>query len=131
MHFTHIKALGVDVWGQSAEFIRRVKAAQAEGYKVTADQYPWPASGTNLKNAIVPRWALAPSDKAMIARLADPSVAPSLIAEIKENLRRRGGAGALLITRSVVDGVAGKRLSQVAAERGAEPLESYIRRSAL
>ncbi len=126
VHFTHIKALGVDVWGQSADFIRKVKAAQAEGQKVTGDQYPWPASGTNLKNAIIPRWALAPTDEALIGRLADPAVAPALIAEIKENLRRRGGAGALLITRSVVDGVQGKRLAEVATERETEPLATAI-----
>lgn len=126
VNFTHIKALGVDVWGQSAEFIRRVKAAQAEGYKVTGDQYPWPASGTNLKNAIIPRWALAPTDKALIGRLNDPTVAPKLIAEIKDNLRRRGGPGSLLITRSVVDGIQGMRLAEVAQARGTEPLATAI-----
>jgi N-acyl-D-aspartate/D-glutamate deacylase len=126
VNFTHIKALGVDVWGKSAEFISLVEAAHAEGLNVTADQYPWPASGTNLTNAIVPRWALAPSRKALLTRLADPEVAPGLIAEIKENLRRRGGAKSLLITHTKLEGIQGNRLSEIAAERGTEPLATAI-----
>ena len=37
VHIAHIKALGVDVWGQSADVIAMIEAAQAEGLVVTAD----------------------------------------------------------------------------------------------
>src|SRR5215469_1889523 len=47
-HISHIKALGTDVWGQSTEAIRLIQEARAQGLEVTADQYPYNASGTSL-----------------------------------------------------------------------------------
>src|SRR5882672_2044366 len=45
VHISHIKALGVDVWGQSDTVIVLMKRARAEGIDVTASQYPYIASG--------------------------------------------------------------------------------------
>src|SRR5205085_6581469 len=44
-HISHIKALGVDVQGQAPAIIGKIEAARARGENVTADQYPWSASG--------------------------------------------------------------------------------------
>ena len=66
VHIGHIKALGVDVQGQAGEIIRMVEAAQASGLKVTADQYPWAASGTGLSAALLPRWAQVDGESAML-----------------------------------------------------------------
>ena len=46
-HISHIKALGVDVQGQAPAIIGKIEAARARGENVTADQYPWSASGTS------------------------------------------------------------------------------------
>ncbi|MEM9235101.1 MAG: hypothetical protein AAGA69_12785, partial [Pseudomonadota bacterium] len=43
VHIAHIKALGVDVWGKSAQAVRLIEAARTRGVSVTADQYPWAA----------------------------------------------------------------------------------------
>src|SRR5690348_12013470 len=53
VHISHIKALGIGVWGQSTEAIRMIREAQAQGIQVTADQYPYDASGTSLVPALV------------------------------------------------------------------------------
>ncbi|MBC7032269.1 D-aminoacylase, partial [Salmonella enterica subsp. enterica serovar Enteritidis] len=56
-HISHIKALGVDVQGQAPAIIAKIDAARARGEKVTANQYPWSASGTSLVASLVPLWA--------------------------------------------------------------------------
>ena len=40
---------------------------------VTADQYPWLASGTSLEAALIPRWAVDGGYAAMIRRFDDPA----------------------------------------------------------
>ncbi len=98
VHIAHIKALGVDVWGQSNAIVKLVEDARATGQQVTADQYPWLASGTRISNALVPRRAMAGGTDAMKDRLQDPAQLPQLKAEMTENMRRRGGASSILLT---------------------------------
>jgi hypothetical protein len=54
----HIKALGVDVWGQAQAVLDIMARGRGRGCVVTADQYPWTASGTGLSAALLPRWSL-------------------------------------------------------------------------
>ena len=81
VNISHIKALGVDVHGQAPAIIARIEAAQRAGQKVTADQYPWSASGTSLAAALIPLWAqdggrLLSSRASAIPRLP-PGFAPT------------------------------------------------------
>jgi N-acyl-D-amino-acid deacylase len=121
VNISHIKALGVDVHGQAPAIIARIEAAQRAGQRVTADQYPWSASGTSLAAALVPRWAQDGGRAALLRRFDDAGVAQRLRSEMAENLRRRGGAESLLITEGPHRG---QRLSQVA--RGADPVAAAI-----
>lgn len=125
VHIAHIKALGVDVWGQSADVIKLVEAAQANGQQVTADQYPWRASGTHVSNALIPNWVKEGSTEAFHARLRDPELAMRLREEIGENLRKRGGAEALLIVAGR-DDETGKTLSEIAEARGVDSTRAAI-----
>ncbi|HEX2488589.1 MAG TPA: alpha/beta fold hydrolase, partial [Blastocatellia bacterium] len=52
VHISHIKALGADVWGQSALAVEIINRARAEGVNVTANQYPYIASGTGLSASL-------------------------------------------------------------------------------
>ncbi|RXZ66415.1 N-acyl-D-amino-acid deacylase family protein [Pelagerythrobacter rhizovicinus] len=128
VHIAHIKALGPDVWGSSGEIIDMVDEARARGQRVTADQYPWRASGTRISNALVPRWALDGGMPGLRARFDDPEAAARLRTEMAENLRRRGGAETLLITRGIGDADRwdGKTLAEVAAAMGSKPIEAAI-----
>ena len=127
IHFAHIKALGVDVWGKSVEIIKLIEEAQARGLRVTADQYPWRASGTNLQNAVISRWVMAGGDEAYYARLNNPKLLPRIRAEIKENIRKRGGAESLLITADYKDEeMIGLNLGEISERLSLDPVEATL-----
>jgi N-acyl-D-amino-acid deacylase len=126
VHISHIKALGKDVWGQSRQAVRLIKQARAAGIKVTANQYPYTASGTNIIAALVPRWAEAGGNVEMLKRIKDPQIRPRLLVEMEANLKRRNGAEAILITRSRDRNLIGKTLGAVAKERNKSPVETAL-----
>lgn len=127
VHIAHIKALGTDVWGQSEAVIQLIENAREEGVSVTADQYPWNASGTQLRNALLGGWIKEGSEQAFIARLKDPTLAEIIRAEIAENMRRRGGAGALLIMYNTDKTLVGLRLNEIAERWQMGAIDAAIR----
>ncbi len=126
VNVSHIKALGTDVWGASDSAIATIRAARERGQRVTADQYPYTASGTSVGASLLPRWAEAGGRDSLRARLRDGSIRARIMSEMAENLRRRGGAESLLITERDSRGLAGKRLSEIAAARHADAVEVAI-----
>jgi len=123
VNISHIKALGVDVQGRAPAIVARVEAARQAGQAVTADQYPWSASGTSLAASLIPSWAQDGGREAMLRRFGDPALAVRLRAGIAENMRRRGGAASLLITEGPYKG---RTLAAVAAERGEDAVAAAI-----
>lgn len=113
VHFAHLKALGVDVHGQAGAVIAAIDAARKQGVEVTADQYPWLASGSSLDASLLPRWAVDGGGTALLKRLDDPAMLGRIRDEMQENLRRRGGAGALLLIAQDFPWT-GKTLAEVA-----------------
>jgi N-acyl-D-aspartate/D-glutamate deacylase len=126
VNISHIKALGKDVWGKSTDVIAMIDAARASGVRVTANQYPYTASGTSVVAALVPRWAEADGRDAMLKRIDDSSIRPRLIAEMTRNLERRGGAGAMLICSSTNKQIVGKTLEQIAQQRKESPIDAAL-----
>ena len=137
VHFSHIKALGHDVWGKSGELIKLIDDARASGQNVTANNYPWLASHTGLDAALIPRWASDGGAAAMLKRFDDPALMARIKKEMAENLDRRGGAQTLLLTSGEADGAniskapppawSGKYLSDLAKEWKMDPLDAAIR----
>ena len=123
VHISHIKALGVDVQGKAPAIIAKVEAALRAGQKVTADQYPWSASGTSLVASMVPLWAQDGGRSALLARFDDASLHERLTRDMAENLRKRGGADTLLITEGPEKGL---RLAAVAARMKVDPVAAAI-----
>ena len=126
VHISHIKALGVDVWGQADTVISLIENARAAGLDVTADQYPYTASGTGVGAALLPRWAEEGGDDSLRARFANPTVRARVVAEMTDNMRRRGGAASLLMTSTRVPGILGKNLEEIARDKGKPPVEAAI-----
>lgn len=128
VHIAHIKALGPAVWGHSAQMIAMIKDAQAEGQRVTADQYPWHASGTRISNALVPRWALEGGLDALRERLRDPAEATRIRDGIAGGLERRGGADRLLLTSRLHGATVpvGLTLEEFAEQRGISAVQAAI-----
>ena len=114
VHISHIKALGLDVWGQSDTVIALMKKARASGIDITASQYPYTASGTSVEASLMPRWAEVGGRDSLVARINNDSTRRKLTTEMTENLRRRGGANSLLIIGGANKDIVGKRLDQVA-----------------
>ncbi|HEX3966523.1 MAG TPA: D-aminoacylase [Edaphobacter sp.] len=121
---SHIKALGADVWGKSADVIALIDNARKAGVNVTASQYPYTASGTSVTAALIPRWAEA--DGALLKNLSDSSLHQRLTNEIEQNLVRRGGADSLLMTASRDPTIVGKTLAAIARERNESPVDAAI-----
>ena len=125
-HVGHIKALGVDVWGQSAEAIKMIEDAQSEGLRISADQYPWVATGTGVVGALLPRYVQAGGKEAMEARLQDLDQLPKIKTDMAENMRKRGGKDALLLSGGDGNMVVGRTLGEEAEARGKDPIETAI-----
>lgn len=127
VHISHLKALGVDVWGKAPEIIALYDSARAAGVDITANQYPYVASGTSVGGSTFPNWARAGGTEEMIKRIDDEVVGELIREEMKDNLRRRGGATSLLITRSGTPEWLGKTLDEIAMEWRLDPIEAAIR----
>ena len=126
LHLAHIKALGVDVWGQSRQAIDKIEQAQRAGVSISADQYPWQASGTFMRSAVVPKWVMAGSKSIMKARLETPELKQRIVSEINENIRVRGGPESLLVTASGNQNWIGQTLEQLAQAHQRSPAEQVI-----
>ena len=122
VHFAHIKTPGVEAHGRAEQVIAMIEAEQARGRRITADQYPWTASGTRVSNALIPRWTQEDGGRdIMRQRLADPALRERLEREIGDNISRRGGPEALLITSGEHRG---QTIGQAAAAMGVTPTEA-------
>ena len=126
---SHIKAAGRAHWGRVKDALALIDAARAEGLDVRADVYPYTASSTSLRT-LMPDWVLEGGIEAMLGRLTEPTSRARIRAEIT------GGAGMLsrgLGWEDVMIAYAparpdaqGRRVSEIAASRGQEPLEAAM-----
>jgi N-acyl-D-amino-acid deacylase len=113
IHISHIKCLGIDVWHQSKDIVAIIESAQKEGIEVTANQYPYDASATGLKAAVVPRWAESGGKDSLFIRYKNPKFTKQILEETKKNITRRGGPDKLLIVKSIEPKFIGKNLLEI------------------
>ncbi len=114
VHISHIKALGVDVWGKSADAIARIREARAEGVQITADQYPYSASGSSLHASLLPPLAQEGGQARLVERLDDPAQRAKIAEEVALNMKRRGGEDSFLLLSPRDPSIRNKRLGEVA-----------------
>ena len=87
VEISHFKVATKPLWGKSTETIELVEAARQEGLDVTVDQYPYTASSTSLES-MLPNWALADGDSAVLVRLHDPVSRTKIRNEMLEALTK-------------------------------------------
>jgi N-acyl-D-amino-acid deacylase len=129
----HLKASRPSAWFRMPSVIDRIARARAEGLDVTADMYPYPASGTGL-TAILPTWTA--EGGRLYERLRDPEVR-GRIRDFLEGRAADDGMG--LETRDGPHGImpigflrpehrayVGKRLDEIAAARGQDWIEAAL-----
>lgn len=124
IHISHIKCLGVDVWGQSTAIIELIENSQEEGLAITANQYPYDASATGLKSAVVPRWAESGGMDSLFLRYENPDFKKRILEETRKNIVRRGGPDKLLIVNCDDSSFLGKTLLEAAKMLGLPPEEA-------
>ena len=131
----HLKASGKANWGKMVEAVSVIEAARARGIDVSADQYPYGASGTGL-DAIIPSWAHAGGTDSLIARLQNPVIRDSLRSEIMGPEQRveligesSGGPTGVMLAGFRSDSLrkySGMFLSAVAEQRGQHPIDALF-----
>jgi N-acyl-D-amino-acid deacylase len=120
---THMKALGPANHGLSMALIERIESARARGVQVYADQYPYSASGTGIGGALIPRWAQVGGRDAMMRRIRGQE-RMKVVADVKANLERRGGAETLVVSRYAANtSFEGKSIAELARAAGRPPEE--------
>ncbi len=119
----HLKASGAHNWHKMPAVIEQIHQARAQGIDITADMYPYAASGTGL-SAVLPPWAMAEG------KLYDNLRDPEMRARIKAEMIRPSGDWEPMGTRdpSAVMPIGfeqpenkqyvGRRLTDIAAARG-------------
>jgi N-acyl-D-aspartate/D-glutamate deacylase len=95
VQISHLKCSTKEAWGKMAEACGIIEAARERGVRVTADQYPYTASSTNLAAYTVPAWALEGGKLA--ERLGDPEDGPKLRKEILESFEKRDGPDKIVV----------------------------------
>ena len=128
----HLKASGKANWGKMPAAVAAIEAARARGVDVTADQYPYRASGTGL-DAIIPTWAHAGGTDSLVARLQNPETRTRLQREImgpdqREELigESSGGPTGVMLAGFRTDSLKkynGRLLSDVATERNQSAID--------
>lgn len=131
----HLKASGKRNWGKVRAAVAAIDAARARGVDVTADQYPYAASGTNL-DATLPNWAHAGGSDSLLARLRDPAVRQRLRVELSDSTgagarigMSAGGPSGVMLSNFVADSLEkyeGRRLDEVARIRGGDVIETLF-----
>ncbi|WP_337871406.1 D-aminoacylase [Meiothermus sp.] len=125
----HLKASRPENWPKMALALERIHRARLSGQDVTADVYPYTASGTGL-SAMLPNWVFEGGQ--VYERLRDPAIRQ----RIREELL---GPNPSVDTRSRAEQVmpigfqkpenqvyVGKRLSEIAQMRGQDWLECIL-----
>jgi len=108
VQISHLKIAIVDRWGQAPQVLAKLDAARAQGVDITADVYPYEYWQSNLavllperdfNDLAAARFALTKLTTPAGMRLAVFAPDPSLV---------------------------GKTIADIAAERGADPAETYL-----
>jgi N-acyl-D-amino-acid deacylase len=128
----HLKASGKDNWQKMPGAIARIQAARDAGVDVTADMYPYPASGTGL-DSVLPPWIA--EGGTYFETLANPSIQERIRTEVlapsgewEAMAHSLGPEGVMPVGFEKPENrpYAGKRLSEIAALRGQHWLDAVI-----
>jgi N-acyl-D-amino-acid deacylase len=130
----HLKVGARQHWGTMPRITTMIRDASERGLTISATQYPYTAGGTGLA-AVLPGWAQEGGRARMLERLQDPALRARMRAEIEttidgwENLVAAAGFDGIQIASvppRADAAVVGKRIAQIAAERGQDPWETLF-----
>ncbi len=120
----HIKSRSLE---QMQQAVALIDSARRAGIDITADQYPYIASGTSLQ-AMLNTWVQEGGDDSLVTRLKDPAVR----ARLKTELAADSAQGIRTAARTMVNEVVadslkqyqGKTLTEIGRMRGEDPYDA-------
>lgn len=127
----HLKVAGRKNWPRLAALVTKIETLRAEGVRITADMYPYTAAQTGF-DAAMPRWAQAGGYPKWAARLRDPESRARVKKEMIDpdvdwdNLYAHAGPDGVLLAgfkNPALRPLLGRRLADVASERGVDPAD--------
>jgi N-acyl-D-aspartate/D-glutamate deacylase len=132
VHVYHLKAAGRRNWGKLPGVIETIDRARAGGQDITCDMYPYPAAGTGL-TSVLPPWAAAGGklyanlrDPMMRARIRAEALHPAGDWEAMADLCGPEGVMPIGFAKPEHQVYVGKRLSEIAAMRGQEWIDTVM-----
>lgn len=99
VHVSHFKSSGRDAWGLVRQAAAMIQKEREAGRSVTADQYPYIASSTSLHATLLPAWARAGGQDALMKRLDGDEVGPKLREIVASAIENRSNGDAVRIAR--------------------------------
>src|SRR5437660_5051206 len=131
----NLKVRGRQHRGKMRDVNAPIERARASGLDVTANQYPYIASGTSLGATIPPKYHEGGSE-AFVNRLKDPQVRAAIRQELAgangsaENMWRGTGGPQGILVSAVLDPALkhyeGKTLAQIAGDEHKDPLDALL-----
>lgn len=132
VHFSHFKVCGKNNWDKIDEVVALLEQAQAEGIRVSFDQYPYVAGSTML-GVILPPWVHDGGTDKLLARLEDPGLRKKIIYDIEhgipgwDNFVDFAGLDQIFVTSVKTnknEDLVGKNMLEIGAIRGKNPYEA-------
>jgi len=127
----HLKLAGKKNWPRFDALVKKIESLRALGVRITADMYPYTAAQTGF-DAGMPRWAQAGGYPKWAARLRDPKTRAKVKKEMLDpdvawdNLFAHAGPEGILLAgfkNPALRPLLGRRLAEVARERGVDPAD--------
>jgi N-acyl-D-amino-acid deacylase len=117
-------------WNKIDSVIAKIDSARNAGIKITANMYPYTASGTGL-NSRLPTWVQAGGAKAMRKRLKNPAIRKKVLYEMEKGIPyKNSDPENVVISGFRMDSLnklyKGKRLSEIAKLHGKNADETAI-----
>ncbi|SDF19041.1 N-acyl-D-amino-acid deacylase family protein [Sporolituus thermophilus] len=132
VHFSHFKVCGRKNWEKIDQVIALLEQAQAEGIRVSFDQYPYVAGSTML-GVILPPWVHDGGTDKLLERLADPKLRKKMVYDIEnglpgwDNFVDFAGLDQIFVTSVKTknnEDLIGKNLIEIGQIRGKNPYDA-------
>jgi N-acyl-D-aspartate/D-glutamate deacylase len=124
VHISHLKSSGRAFWGKAGDAVALIEKARRAGQQVSADQYPYTASSTNLAATLIPAVFREGEKADFLLRLRDPEQAARIRAAMAERLAACDDGHSIRIARYAAKPAwQGKDLETIARAEKKQPLE--------
>ncbi|CVK20307.1 N-acyl-D-amino-acid deacylase family protein [Sporomusa sphaeroides] len=132
IHFSHFKVCGKKNWQYIDQVIELLEQAQAEGIRVSFDQYPYVAGSTML-GVILPPWVHDGGTDKLLERLQDAELRQKMIYDMEhgipgwDNFVDFAGLDQIFVTSvktAANQDLVGKNLVEIGKIRGKDPYQA-------